>query len=243
MEVMDCENDETGVHFLSEQISNECDKKEFGDAANSSPTVRTDLLEYMIRSDGKVVCKLCGEVLQSRTHWYRHKYKIHSVNALNPTPLFQCEQCGVYFKSRKGYIGHLSSRHNEVLADSTPVTTNTKAESISSRTTVAEPPPDIKDETDPEMSIPKTSVPNYQTATVVQSTKSTENKNTEPKKTFRQQSKGDNTVRTASEWEEKRIREEKLVADIIARVRKECEGRANMPARRAYSRRTSVMHS
>ncbi|GBP93376.1 hypothetical protein EVAR_95378_1 [Eumeta japonica] len=40
---------------------------------------KTDFLEYMTRNDGSVVCKLCGEILQSRTHWYRHKYKLHVV--------------------------------------------------------------------------------------------------------------------------------------------------------------------
>lgn len=46
------------------------------------------------------------------------------------------------------------------------------------------------------------------------------------------------------EWEEKRSREEKLVADIIDRVRRECEAQGSGgPARRGYSRRTTVMHT
>lgn len=66
----------------------------------------------MIQHDGSVLCKICGAILQSRTHWYRHKYKVHVPNA-SPTPLFQCEYCNVFFKSRKGYIGHVTSRHSE----------------------------------------------------------------------------------------------------------------------------------
>lgn len=65
----------------------------------------------MIQTNGTVICKICGEILQSRTHWYRHKYKLHVPSSGQPSPLFQCEQCNAYFKSRKGYMGHISSRH------------------------------------------------------------------------------------------------------------------------------------
>lgn len=70
--------------------------------SNDSNKGKTDFLEYMTRMDGSVICKQCGEVLQSRTHWYRHKYKSHVQNQLPPFPLFQCEKCSLYFKSRKG---------------------------------------------------------------------------------------------------------------------------------------------
>ena len=33
-------------------------------------------LDYYINDNGTCTCKLCGEVLSSRTHWYRHKYKV-----------------------------------------------------------------------------------------------------------------------------------------------------------------------
>lgn len=62
-------------------------------------------LDYNVNSDGSCVCKLCGEVVASRTHWYRHKYKVHNVS------LFRCDQCEIFFKSKKGYEGHLSNRH------------------------------------------------------------------------------------------------------------------------------------
>lgn len=95
--------EETGVHFLTEK-SQENENNDSKDQENPKdiPKARTDFLEYMTRSDGSVICKLCGEILQSRTHWYRHKYKLHVIQPLNPAPLFQCEQCLVYFKSRKG---------------------------------------------------------------------------------------------------------------------------------------------
>lgn len=95
----------TGVHFLtekSEEINHNLDNGSQVVENKETPKARQDLLEYMMRSDGSVVCKLCGEILQSRTHWYRHKYKLHVIHPLNPSPLFQCEQCLVYFKSRKG---------------------------------------------------------------------------------------------------------------------------------------------
>ena len=33
-------------------------------------------LDYFINENGTCTCKLCGEVTASRTHWYRHKYKV-----------------------------------------------------------------------------------------------------------------------------------------------------------------------
>jgi len=38
--------------------------------ASTSPNEST--LDYVIHSDGKCTCKLCGEVVPSRTHWYRY---------------------------------------------------------------------------------------------------------------------------------------------------------------------------
>lgn len=52
---------------------------------------------------------------------------------------------------------------------------------------------------------------------------------------------GDNNNKSA--WEERRLREEKLVADIIDRVRRECEAQGSGGARRGYTRRTTVMHT
>ena len=36
---------------------------------------------------------------------YRHKYKVHNV------ALFRCEDCEIFFKSKKGYEGHLANKH------------------------------------------------------------------------------------------------------------------------------------
>lgn len=44
-----------------------------------------------------------------------------------------------------------------------------------------------------------------------------------------------------ADWEEQRVKEEKLVADIIDRVRKECEAQGSAVTRRGYSRRSTVM--
>lgn len=45
----------------------------------------------------------------------------------------------------------------------------------------------------------------------------------------------------AADWVEQRVKEEKLVADIIDRVRKECEAQGAAVTRRGYSRRSTVM--
>ncbi|XP_026484820.1 uncharacterized protein LOC113392547 isoform X1 [Vanessa tameamea] len=231
---------ESGVHFLTDNIN--ADETENKDQENSKdiPKVRNDLLEYMTRNDGSVVCKLCGEVLQSRTHWYRHKYKLHVIQPLNPAPLFQCEQCLVYFKSRKGYIGHIASRHSDVLKDASPVLTNSQAEALSKPTATIQ--TDIKEEIDPELSIPKSSVPNYQTNG--KQLNSAVIKNPETKKGHRSNRGNSGENISQSDWEERRSKEEKLVADIIDRVRRECEAQGSGgPARRGYSRRTTVMHT
>lgn len=101
----------SGVHFLTEDQAHSLftpklepshDSESADDMSLSPLRSKQELLEYLIRSDGSVVCKLCGEILQSRTHWYRHKYKFHVAPTPNPAPIFKCEQCSVFFKSRKG---------------------------------------------------------------------------------------------------------------------------------------------
>ena len=79
-------------------------------------------LDYLINEDGSCTCKLCGELTASRTHWYRHKYKVTSSCDCRPSVtlpchqvhnvcLFKCDKCEVYFKSKKGYEGHVANRH------------------------------------------------------------------------------------------------------------------------------------
>ena len=36
----------------------------------------TASLDYIINDNGSCTCKICAEVVASRTHWYRHKYKV-----------------------------------------------------------------------------------------------------------------------------------------------------------------------
>lgn len=177
-----------GVHFLTdeENVSGKSDNENY-------EKKKHELLEYLTRHDGSVVCKLCGEVLASRTHWYRHKYKLHVNSLVNPAPLFKCNHCNVFFKSRKGYMGHIATRHGESQ--------------------------DVQDEVN---FIVKEEV--VETTVSLPSSKKKSEKSTE--------------------WEEQRVKEEKLVADIIDRVRKECEAQGAAVTRRGYSRRnTSIMNT
>ena len=78
-------------------------------------------LDYMINDNGTCTCKLCGEVTASRTHWYRHKYKVKSncmmfqttkfIFQVHNVCLFRCDKCEIFFKSKKGYEGHVANRH------------------------------------------------------------------------------------------------------------------------------------
>ncbi|XP_076755517.1 zinc finger and BTB domain-containing protein ttk isoform X3 [Xylocopa sonorina] len=100
-----------------------------------------------------------------------------------PAPLFKCHSCNAYFKSRKGYIGHLSSRHSD----------------------------NENDENREEPANKKT------------------RKTTD--------------IGKGPDWEQQREKEEKLVADIIDRVKRECEAQGETVTRRGYSRRSTVMNS
>ncbi|KAH0952036.1 hypothetical protein HN011_006800 [Eciton burchellii] len=177
----------SGVHFLSDRAEEDradllLPKSETGESEPEQ--VRKQLLEYLIQSDGSVVCKWCGEVLPSRTRWYRHKYKLHvATQVVQPAPLFKCHSCNAYFKSRKGYIGHLSSRHSD-------------------------------NENDENRE---------------------ESANKKPRKT--------SDIGKGPDWEQQREKEEKLVADIIDRVKRECEAQGETVTRRGYSRRSTIMNS
>lgn len=231
---------EPGVHFLTDDQNTlvisrmeESDPGEISDGG-ASGTVRSksELLEYLIRDDGSVACKLCGEVLASRTHWYRHKYKLHvsssigtssastasvgetiapsvplpqppvpaatTTPGMSPSPLFRCVHCNVFFKSRKGYMGHVSARHSsEVEEEATVWVTEVGA-----------------------------------TETVITS-------EGPPAKVPRKKE----VCSRGADWEQQREKEEKLVADIIDRVRRECEAQGAAVSRRGYSRRSTVMNT
>lgn len=178
----------TGVHFLSDEDNCTSSKS---DPSENYDKKKNELLEYVTRHDGSVVCKLCGEILASRTHWYRHKYKIHVNNLVNPAPLFKCTHCNVFFKSRKGYMGHISARHSDNMEQQEELNIGLKEEVVET------------------VELPR----------VAKKSK---------------ESKG-------SDWEEQRVKEEKLVAEIIDRVRRECEAQGAAVSRRGYSRRSTVM--
>lgn len=240
---------EPGVHFLTDDQNNtlviaRADEPDGGgvfepDGGGGGGTgvvrSKSELLEYLIRDDGSVTCKLCGEVLASRTHWYRHKYKLHvpnvggspgapvtaaattvtvtpaaavtiattpSASGMSPSPLFRCAHCNVFFKSRKGYMGHVSARHPTDGEEEVVVTAADALASSDVATTVAA--------TDGPVS-----------------------------KTPRRKE----TCARGADWEQQREKEEKLVADIIDRVRKECEAQGAAVSRRGYSRRSTVMNT
>ncbi|XP_018052527.1 PREDICTED: protein tramtrack, alpha isoform-like isoform X1 [Atta colombica] len=178
---------DSGVHFLTNRT--EEDQNDLllpkSEASDNEPEVRKQLLEYLIQNDGSVVCKWCGEVLPSRTRWYRHKYKLHvSTQVAQPAPLFKCHSCNTYFKSRKGYIGHLSSRHSD-----------------------------------------------------------NENDENREEPTNKKSRKTSTDTCRGPDWELQREKEEKLVADIIDRVKRECEAQGETVTRRGYSRRSTIMNS
>ncbi|CAG9853632.1 unnamed protein product [Phyllotreta striolata] len=179
-----------GVHFLTDDKIATPDSSDDGE---NYVIKKTDLLEYLVQSDGTVICKRCGEVLASRTHWYRHKYKVHVKNSeklLRPASLYKCRHCNVFFKSRKGYTGHIASRHSG----------SSKAIKLAVREEIVE----------------------TCTEPVARKPDKTEKVN----------------------WEEQRVKEEKLVADIINRVKKECEAQGTTVSRRGYCRRTtSIMNT
>lgn len=178
----------TGIHFLTDDDSTSTQI----DQNDSYEKRKSELLEYLTMHDGSVVCKLCGEVLASRTHWYRHKYKFHVNNLVNPAPLFKCTHCNVFFKSRKGFMGHTSARHSDNIEQQEELNITIKEQIVE---TAAE---------SPKLGRKKDSS-------------------------------------KAANWVEQRVKEEKLVADIIDRVRKECEAQGAAVTRRGYSRRSTVM--
>lgn len=191
----------SGVHFLShDSLALLVPKQEPLDESEESMSGRRELLEYLIQADGSVVCKWCGEVLPSRTHWYRHKYKFHVQAPPGTASLFKCYRCNVFFKSRKGYHGHITSRHSGI--DKKPCFKD-DIETIS-------------DSGFKELEMPPT--------------------------------RGRRSIKhlediPVEEYEKQRQKEEKLVADIIEKVKKECEAQGSTVTRRGYTRRQTVMNT
>ena len=92
-----CHNNREEIHSNTSSRRNSSGGGSNQDTDNS--------LDYSLNENGSCTCKLCGEIVSSRTHWYRHKYKVHNV------ALFRCEKCEIFFKSKKGYEGHLANKH------------------------------------------------------------------------------------------------------------------------------------
>ncbi|XP_011883370.1 PREDICTED: protein tramtrack, alpha isoform isoform X1 [Vollenhovia emeryi] len=220
----------SGVHFLTDRA--EEDRTDLllpkSEAGENEPEVRKQLLEYLIQNDGSVVCKWCGEVLPSRTRWYRHKYKLHvSTQVAQPAPLFKCHSCNTYFKSRKGYIGHLSSRHSDNEND------ENREEPGNKKTR--------KTSTD----VSARDIPRKKTTKVSISCCNIFLKATALSKLLIPLDIGNVLLQIGKgpDWEQQREKEEKLVADIIDRVKRECEAQGETVTRRGYSRRSTIMNS
>ncbi|XP_046668465.1 protein tramtrack, beta isoform-like isoform X2 [Homalodisca vitripennis] len=195
----------SGVHFLShDSLALLVPKQEPLDEPEESSTEvvhgRRDLLEYLIQEDGSVVCKWCGEVLPSRTHWYRHKYKFHVQSPPGTASLFKCYRCNVFFKSRKGYHGHITSRHSGI-----------------------EKKPNFREENE---SVIKSGF-----------------KELEMNPPRGRRSVKPNDGIPVEDYEKQREKEEKLVAAIIEKVKKECEAQGSTVTRRGYTRRQTVMNT
>jgi uncharacterized C2H2 Zn-finger protein len=96
-------------------------------------------------------------------------------------------RCNVFFKSRKGYLGHVSTRH-----------------SVEQKVVIEELKPCGR-------------------------------------RGGRRTS--EDFQGSPEEYEKQREKEEKLVADIIDRVKRECEAQGSTVSRKGYSRRSTVMNT
>ncbi len=72
-EDLEDEEEEEGCLYIATAASDVSSKKQ---------QQQDSTLDYVINGNGSCTCKLCGEVVPSRTHWYRHKYKVNSSTLL-----------------------------------------------------------------------------------------------------------------------------------------------------------------
>ncbi|KAL0281653.1 UNVERIFIED_CONTAM: hypothetical protein PYX00_002576 [Menopon gallinae] len=219
-----------GYHFLSDKyLGDNATQDSINEIIDNLPKARSDLLEYLVRNDGTVVCKWCGEVLPSRTHWYRHKYKRHVPSAGLPAGLIKCLKCNTFFKSRKGYVGHCVSRHGSV-----EEAEKEEVENVAVKEELKEFAAEVNETED--------LTENIAIASAI------EERNKKIQRILENWGRG--RKRRKAEKKEipcedlkQREKEEKLVADIIAKVKKECEAQSIVMCRRGYSRRSTVMTS
>ena len=214
-----------GIHFLSHEVEEDgrgcilvtkCEEADSEDILleGGGTRGRQELLEYLIREDGSVVCKWCGEILPSRTHWYRHKYKFHvpSSGTQSPASLYKCHRCNVFFKSRKGYVGHIATRHSDEDDKTDKRRDDFSSDSLSSSR--------VNEDSSAD------GIGGVSGRGGRRSTRS-----------------GTDAQSRSADYEKQREKEEKLVAEIIDRVRRECEAQGATVTRRGYSRRSTVMNS
>ncbi|CAG9814301.1 unnamed protein product [Phaedon cochleariae] len=161
----------------------------------------------------KEVCKLCGEVLASRTHWYRHKYKFHVNNNL----------------SRKGYMGHLATRHSEEQEDIQVVV---KEEIVETSAVIPAAVSVRKRSSDKNVDWEEQRVKEEKlVADIINREEIVETFAIIPAAVSVRKRSSDKNV----DWEEQRMKEEKLVANIINRSKKECEAQGAAMTRRRRS--------
>ncbi|XP_069701923.1 protein bric-a-brac 1 isoform X2 [Periplaneta americana] len=223
-----------GIHFLSHEVEEDgrgcilvtkCEEADSDDILleGGGTRGRQELLEYLIREDGSVVCKWCGEILPSRTHWYRHKYKFHvpSSGTQSPASLYKCHRCNVFFKSRKGYAGHVATRHSDEDDKGDKRREDFSNESLSTARMTEDSSSDG----------------------IVGGGGGSGSGSGGGRGGRRNTRSGTDAQGRSADYEKQREKEEKLVAEIIDRVRRECEAQGTTVTRRGYSRRSTVMNS
>ncbi|EEB17806.1 conserved hypothetical protein [Pediculus humanus corporis] len=241
------ENSEVpGFHFLSHEYFEKTNHDSINEIIDNLPKARSDLLEYLVKNDGTVVCKWCGEVLPSRTHWYRHKYKLHVPTAGLPAGLI----------NSKGYVGHCVSRHGSV-EEAEKEEKKDDEESSSSQMIIKEEKLVLVEEEEDEEEVveeeDEEDEEEVETMDVKVVTERIEKEETEYRKRSykfiescgrtNRQKKNMTKDEKKEDYLKQREKEEKLVADIIAKVKKECEDKSITMCRRGYSRRSTVMTS
>ena len=70
------EDEEGSLYIATEEEELEEDRAKGSSSSSLLLGAESSTLDYLINSDGSCTCKLCGERVASRTHWYRHKYKV-----------------------------------------------------------------------------------------------------------------------------------------------------------------------
>ena len=57
-------------------LKNSINRLDLNDDDTEAALLFDPALDYSLNDDGSVTCKICKETVPSRTHWYRHKYKV-----------------------------------------------------------------------------------------------------------------------------------------------------------------------